>query len=307
MSRQAHLPPRCPFQKKTITLPFNDPVSPTLCKDFQLYPQHHKSKSQSSILEEQPVWLDDLLSESDSNSKGIFHRRSASDSVTLLDGVVPLPSLTPVNDDENSGSSETNSEFESSCMYGPNSPRRKGKLSFPEKAIVSALSEYVSQNTMQHLDDDLCISGIAQIDSVQDTCGSAGGVNAETKPVKRHSGQRSRVRKLQYIAELEKTVDVFQTLESELAVRVASLLQQRVALSMENSKLKQQMARLQQEKLILDGQYQSLRKEVEKLKFHLAYSRNSNVSTNLRAGSAAEAVSLEATWQMLDMGRLDLN
>lgn len=44
-----------------------------------------------------------------------------------------------------------------------------------------------------------------------------------------------------------------QTFESELALRVASLLQQRAALSVENSKLKQQMARLKKEKVIVDG------------------------------------------------------
>ena len=46
-----------------------------------------------------------------------------------------------------------------------------------------------------------------------------------------------------------------QTLESELAVRVASLFQQRVALSMENCKLKQQVARLQQENLIMECKF----------------------------------------------------
>lgn len=48
---------------------------------------------------------------------------------------------------------------------------------------------------------------------------------------------------------------VMQTLESDLAVRVASLLQQRAALSMENSKLKQQLARVRQEKLFMDGEF----------------------------------------------------
>lgn len=46
---------------------------------------------------------------------------------------------------------------------------------------------------------------------------------------------------------------LLQTLESDLAVRVASLLQQRVALSMENNKLKQQLATVRKEKLIVDG------------------------------------------------------
>ncbi|KMT09004.1 hypothetical protein BVRB_6g137120 isoform B [Beta vulgaris subsp. vulgaris] len=68
-----------------------------------------------------------------------------------------------------------------------------------------------------------------------------------------HPGQRSRARKLQYIAKLEKSVNAFQTLESELEFRVSALLQQKAVLSLENNKLKQQMARLQQQKLIMDG------------------------------------------------------
>lgn len=44
-----------------------------------------------------------------------------------------------------------------------------------------------------------------------------------------------------------------QALESELAIKVDSLLQQRAALSMENSKLKQKVARLQEERLIVNG------------------------------------------------------
>ncbi|GMP68255.1 hypothetical protein CsSME_00027928 [Camellia sinensis var. sinensis] len=105
----------------------------------------------------------------------------------------------------------------------------------------------------------------------------------------------------------ETSKDLVLTLESELAVRVASLLQQRVALSMENSELKQQVARLQQEKLIVDGHYQSLRKEVERLKLCLAYSSNSSVGTKFRSSSTSDGGSLDALWQTLDMGKLDLN
>lgn len=45
-----------------------------------------------------------------------------------------------------------------------------------------------------------------------------------------------------------------QAFESELAVRVTSLLQHRSALTMENASLKQQIARLRQEKLLLEGE-----------------------------------------------------
>ncbi|XP_057978901.1 basic leucine zipper 2 isoform X2 [Malania oleifera] len=302
MSRQAHLPPRCPFQKKVAPRSTHEPIPPTPRRGYDLRPQHHKSSSQSSILEEQPAWLDDLLDDSDLNSKGTSHRRSASDSLTLLDGIVDqFPSLTPLNE-ERSVCNESCSKLESDCMYGPNSPRRRGSLTFSENAIVSALSEYVSQNTMQYIDKSHSISGIACSDLRGDGCRPAGELNAETKTVKRHPGQRSRVRKLQYIAELERTVNVLQGLESELVARVASLRQQHVALSMENGKLKHRVGRLQQEKLLIDGEYHSLRKEVERLKIGLANSSSREGRSYFRSSSAAETVGSDATWQMLDIG-----
>lgn len=307
MSRQAHLPPRCPFQKKTVARPTNDPVSPTLHKDTGSYSRHHKSVSQSYIIEEQPAWLDDLLDDSESNSNSILHRRSASDSLTMLDDLVPLTNLDKIYERHTSAAYESDESLES-AIYGPNSPRRKGKLTFPENAIVSALSEYVSHKHLEHLDEAICVPGTAYQGSMEDTCASVGEVNPETKPIKRHPGQRSRVRKLQYIAELERTVDILQKVESDLASRVGSLFQQRLALSVENNKLKQKVIRLQQQKLFADGEYQSLKKEVERLKASLAYrSSDKAVRSNFRLNAASELTSSGANWQMLDMGKLDLN
>lgn len=48
---------------------------------------------------------------------------------------------------------------------------------------------------------------------------------------------------------------MLQKAETEMASKVASLLQQRLALSLENNKLKQQAVRLQQEKQIVDGEF----------------------------------------------------
>ncbi|GMY23481.1 basic leucine zipper 34 isoform X2 [Fagus crenata] len=307
MSRQAHLPPRCPIQKKPIAGSIHDTVSHPLHIN-ESYPRHYKSASQSSILEEQPAWLDDLLSDSDLNSKGIPHCRSVSDSIALLDSLADVfPSLTPHADDANIDVNETCSGLESACTYGPNSPRQKSNVTFTENAIVSALSEYVSQDPVPYIDESLCISAIPYSHAEGDDCHSIGELDTEKKAEKRHSGQRSRVRKLQYIAELESTVDVLQTLESELAVRVASLFQQRVALSMENSKLKQQVARLQQENLIMECQYQSLKKELERLKVAFTKSRSSKVSAYFGSSPAAESSRSEATWQMKDMGKLNIS
>ncbi|KAF8395460.1 hypothetical protein HHK36_019406 [Tetracentron sinense] len=308
MSRQAQLPPRCPFQKRVFPRTVLDPVSPDLCKNGgESRPQHHRSPSQSSILEEQPPWLDDLLSDQGSNSKGNLHRRSASDSATLLNGHVSFPSLNSLIDEEKPVSNETGSGLENSCMYGPNSPRRRGSnVTQSENLIVSALSEYVPQNPLQYIDGSVCISGTTHADSKGDAYGLVGELDHESKAAKRHSGQRSRVRKLQYIAELERTVNVFQTMESELAARVASLLQQRVILSIENNKLKQQMASLQKEKLIRDDQYQSLMKEAEKLKMGSTNHLKGKSSTYFMTGPAAGAITSLTNWQMLDIGKLSL-
>ncbi|KAL2549132.1 bZIP protein [Forsythia ovata] len=307
MSRQAHLPPRCPEQKKTVTRPAFGPASPTSC-NIELHPggpRHHKSISQSSILEEQPAWLNDLLSDSDSNSSGILHRRAASDSFTLLDGLVPLPGLDQLNGLKTPDSCEPDNEFESGCAYGPNSPRRKDKVAFPENAVVSALSEYLLQSPLQHLDATMCVSGTGEPDSFCDAFASASGTNTDTKLMKRHPGQRSRVRKLQYIAELERTVDILQNLESELAVRVASLYQQRIALSIENNTLKQQVVTLQKERFNSEGEYHSLKKEYERLKMSLAYSSTSKLHG--WSNSAADLACSGDIWQTIDMGKLDLN
>lgn len=175
MSRQSHLPPRCPFQKQPVSRPIHES-----------YLQHHKSASQSSILEEQPAWLDDLLSDQDADSKGIFHRRSASDSVTLLDGLVD--SFSGLNSHNNEDSSVENgscSRLESASMYGPNSPRQRGNVTFSENAMASALSEYVYQNPLQYVDGSLCISRINHADSKRDVCGSVGEPNCETQTAKR--------------------------------------------------------------------------------------------------------------------------
>ncbi|XP_016494572.2 basic leucine zipper 2 [Nicotiana tabacum] len=305
MSRQAHLPPRCPFQKKPLTSPVQDHFTTTLHQHNPLPPRHHKSISQSSILEEQPAWLDELLNESDSNSGGMMHRRSASDSLTLLDGLVSFEGFDKFDETESNASCESDSSSKTNCIYGPNSPRGKSNITFAENAIVSALSEYVSPNPLQYLDRCISVSGAAQSELASNVSGAANDVNAEAKAMKRHPGQRSRVRKLQYIAELERTVNTYEALESELAAKVASLLQQRVALSMENRELKQQMLRLQQEKVIVDAQYRSLRKELERLRY-LAHSPNSKMNTKFRLSSAAE-IGSETAWQMLDFGKLYLN
>lgn len=171
----AHLPPRCPIQKKPTNGPIHDPNSLPL--------RHHRSSSQCNI-EEQPAWLDDLLSDPESNSKGRLHRRSASDPITLLDSLGDSLSILGPNYDEE-GSINASCGLETGCLYGPNSPRRKCSSSFSENAIVSALSEYVSQEPVQFVDRSICISGICPSDAITDESLTIDELDAETKAVKR--------------------------------------------------------------------------------------------------------------------------
>ncbi|KAK4756113.1 hypothetical protein SAY87_009870 [Trapa incisa] len=298
---QSHLPPRCPFQRKPVPRNVKDPNAPHRPGYF---PSHHKSSSQSqgSILEDQPAWLEDLLNDPEVNGKGETRPRSASDATALLDGDslsgLHLGSTSSVEQDD--VGSEGRQRVELDCVYGPNSPRgRNSGMTFPDREILSALL----------LDGSLCISGISN--NLKDDA-SIDVVNGELNPEmmksgKRHSGQRSRVRKLQYIAELEKTVNIFQAFESELAIRLASLIQHRAALTMENTKLKQQIARLGQKKLILEGRYQSLRKEAEMLTAGIGKSSSTRIRAISEASFAAKTGIHEATWQSLGIEKLNLN
>ncbi|KAK4792738.1 hypothetical protein SAY86_023173 [Trapa natans] len=82
----------------------------------------------------------------------------------------------------------------------------------------------------------------------------------------RQSAQRSRVRKLQYIAELERSVTSLQDEVSVLSPQVAFLDHQRLLLNVDNSTLKQRIAALAQEKIFKDAHQEALKREMERLR-----------------------------------------
>ncbi|KAK4385469.1 hypothetical protein Sango_2670900 [Sesamum angolense] len=279
------------------------PVSSPSCKDTELHARqwgHCETFSQSFILEEQAAWLNDLLSDTDSNWNGALHRRAASDSFTIFDGLVPLPDLDQLNETETADSCEPDDGLGSGCTYGPNSPRRKNKWSLPEKEIVSAFSEYVMQIPAQHVDGYISVPGDS--DSNGDACTSATTLdrgleleNSNSSLILKRSVDILQyiklvsdlcLRNLSYNAAGSVRTNFLlvtdrkimaQNLGSELAVTVASIIQQNAALSMENNTLKQQLLRMQRQKFIVDNEFQSLKKEVGRLKTSLTVSANNNV------------------------------
>ncbi|KAK6934206.1 Basic-leucine zipper domain [Dillenia turbinata] len=82
----------------------------------------------------------------------------------------------------------------------------------------------------------------------------------------RQSAQRSRVRKLQYISELERSVTTLQTEVSALSPRVAFLDHQRLVLNVDNGALKQRIAALAQDKIFKDAHQEALKKEIDRLR-----------------------------------------
>ncbi|KAK8638244.1 hypothetical protein V6N13_136682 [Hibiscus sabdariffa] len=87
----------------------------------------------------------------------------------------------------------------------------------------------------------------------------------------RQSAQRSRVRKLQYISQLERSVTTLQSEVSTLSPRVAFLDHQRLILNVDNSALKQRIAALAQDKIFKDDGRES---SGNLIKFEIISSQN---------------------------------
>ncbi|KAL9235877.1 hypothetical protein vseg_010609 [Gypsophila vaccaria] len=308
MSRPSNLPPRCPLQRKSVR---QAPSEPWSCKNTRRVNEfgirRQKSLSQGSMFEDHPAWFNDLLSDGDSISKGMVHQRSASDSGTLFDDLVPNMGFSLGSPKEQLDCEEGGNSLEAGCVYGPNSPRRKSNVDCSDTSALLALSDYVNQswNSEQFVEDGCWSSRHAHFDMNGDCYGSLNDIDGERKTEKscKHPGQRSRARKLQYIGELERTVNFFQALESELTIQVSNLLQERVVLSKENSTLKQQMAKLQRKKLLMDGEYQILRKEADRLKLSVANSLN---SSKICKSGATESNATGVSWQTLQWAKLRL-
>ncbi|KAL8170496.1 hypothetical protein V2J09_022300 [Rumex salicifolius] len=303
MIRQSQLPPRAPLRSKEIAFPSDEP-NPTNPLRKNVINRHKKSLSHSSVHEEQPAWMDNLLSDLNS-TPGRFHSRSASDSMDFLDDLISKSILhshdDDDDDDENASFDGSGSALESACVYGPNSPRSKVNVEFMGNSVLSALSDCNSRTESPFLQENSCDSW-SSIDSWNYNVDSVNELNAEPNAEKRHPRQRSRVRKLQYIAELEKTVNAFQALESDLQYKLSTVVEQRLTLSMENNKLKQHMSRLQHKKFVLDGEYQMLQREAERLQSCLMRSNKLRPKTSSNHVIKAS----QDNWETLDWAKLHL-
>ncbi|TKY49145.1 Basic leucine zipper 61 [Spatholobus suberectus] len=247
-----------------------------------------------------PSWVDEFLDFS--SARRGAHRRSASDSIAFLE----TPFLEECRAgfdrlDEDQLISMFSDDIAAAALLPPPPPSSASDPSSPssdqnsnndEKPMAMALDVKPKTET----EESPCKNEAAAPPSF------ATATYAETvvdpKRVKRilanrQSAQRSRVRKLQYISELERSVTTLQTEVSALSPRVAFLDHQRLILNVDNSALKQRIAALAQDKIFKDAHQEALKKEIERLRqiYHQQnlQKMNNSVNNNLQSPPTSQA------------------
>ncbi|KVI04334.1 basic leucine zipper 61-like [Cynara cardunculus var. scolymus] len=268
----AHLPPKVPqnwsenyqhHQKPLSTDHLPPPTAATAAAATQM----------------DPSWVDDFLDFS--STKRGSHRRSVSDSAAFLE--IPMlgedncrRSSAPGSRSGNGGSAATEfdrfdeEQFMSMFIDDETATGPTVSCSNP-----SSPSDHNSMNEQQQMEEEESSwKSETQFNPHATTMDNSDKI-FDPKRIKRilanrQSAQRSRVRKLQYISELERSVNSLQAEVSVLSPRVAYLDHQRLVLNVDNSVLRQRIAALSQDKLFKDAHQEALKGEIERLK-HMYY------------------------------------
>ncbi|XAR56327.1 hypothetical protein NMG60_11036770 [Bertholletia excelsa] len=274
-----------------------------ITKSKEVNSHHQRTSSESLLLEEQPSWLDELLNEPETPIRRGGHRRSSSDSFAYIDAATTATDY--VSQDEyryknmvsvpSRGFQELghhkNMRHASLFMDNPSRkhrnrvqdlslssmvhPSSSGLSSARDNAVVqSSGASFVSQEL------DMVSSTVTEKQSPVEpgphepkdlsekkdsSRAKSSASETETKRAKQQFAQRSRVRKLQYIAELERNVQALQAEGSGVSAELEFLNQQNLILSMENKALKQRVESLAHEQLIKYLEHEVLEREISRL------------------------------------------
>ncbi|MFS7921522.1 putative transcription factor bZIP family [Helianthus anomalus] len=255
------------------------------------------SQKWPSFASQQPQsWMDDFVDFS--SAKRNAHRRSASDSIAFVE--IPLISTaneTLISSSDNNGFQRLDDEQLSSMFsddFATNLP-----TSSPPSDQNSDNGEHKTTWQQEQPQVPLKIENETESVKPQVTFSSESGTVVDPKRVKRilanrQSAQRSRVRKLHYISELERSVTTLQTEVSTLSPRVAFFDHQRLILNVDNSSLKQRIAALAQDKIFKDAHQEQLKKEIERLR-RVYEEQNMNNKADATSGSPPPAASVTGT------------
>ncbi|KAF8046895.1 hypothetical protein N665_3346s0004 [Sinapis alba] len=240
---------------------------------------HFSTAAASSAVQNNPSWVDEFLDFSACRRGN--HRRSISDSIAFLEAPIVTSHMEEHNfdkfDDEQFMSMFTDDDDDLRNNVGPsgsslNTSTRADHKSFNDDKEPPS-DHYMNDNN-NNCNDEVpgqCKTEPEDGTASSNNSGDSSGRIIDPKRVKRilanrQSAQRSRVRKLQYISELERSVTTLQSEVSVLSPRVAFLDHQRLLLNVDNSALKQRIAALAHDKIFKDAHQESLKREIERLR-----------------------------------------
>ncbi|XP_010548885.1 PREDICTED: uncharacterized protein At4g06598 isoform X2 [Tarenaya hassleriana] len=264
---------------------------------------HQRTSSESYLTEEQPSWLDDLLDEPETPASRSGHRRSSSDSFAYLDAVnasnvsltlndfkyrsvVPAPQRGIQKFDRSQKAQDASLYSDAGFVKQDNRLWNNLIASGAHPGLLPSTRESIGRQNigalaMSQEEDTVTCSPAETKNSAESLSHNLNKVSPErripnpfpviseadnTKHSKQQFAQRSRVRKLQYIAELERNVQALQAEGSEVSAELDFLNQQNLILSMENKSLKQRLESLAHEKLIKHLEQEVLEREIGRLR-----------------------------------------
>ncbi|CAN6458506.1 unnamed protein product [Victoria cruziana] len=335
--QQSHLPPKSPFPCVTSGFVDYGSSHPTASRGIpnprEGLKQHQRTSSESCLIDEQPSWLDDLLNEPETPVRKGGHRRSSSDSFAYLEAPSSFPDMDsfspwePIYGNAPSMPSRRSVDFQrakddyhtsfysNTNSFGVQSMNRRWTStpnnihSGSHKPAKNHAKSASTESLTCHKDGQ---SVAAQKQSTEDSTPNEQKVSpekvesshtkpssseADTKRVKQQFAQRSRVRKLQYIAELERNVQALQAEESEISAELEFLDRQHLILSLENKALRQRLESMSQEQLVKYLEQDMLEREVQRLRMLLyqqqqRYDQQTTIATSRDLDSQFAALTL---------------
>ncbi|CAK9259638.1 unnamed protein product [Sphagnum jensenii] len=311
MNNSTHLPPKSPgysmfegsslFQGGSI---FSEHVS------FPIRGGGHKRTPSAGYLPQvQPSWLEEILESADGDvatvKKG-SHRRSSSDSAAFSESPYQLDSIVnqftaeeeyyaqeaPRQHILRREISDCNRSAFFQLTFGrcTSSCKEKPRKQNPTNIYAENVSESNSHSEGSNDDQRVSLGKYKSEPEVQST--SEGDqsyqgqqedvqtsseqldLSLDPKKAKRQSAQRSRVRKLQYISELEMNVNALQAEVTTLSQQVGLCDHQRAILTAENVLLKQKLTSLGQTQRFKEAYHEALKKEVQRLWYQQRHQRH---------------------------------
>ncbi|KAG4153100.1 hypothetical protein ERO13_D04G163200v2 [Gossypium hirsutum] len=296
--KHALLPPKSPLPIAspvyTDYIPNNVIGSKVIQKSRVGSTYHQHTSSESHLIEEQPSWLDNLLNEPESPMYKGRHRCSSSDSFAFIDvsnapnldygardecrykSMISSPSWTHQDFDHHNQKDARVNSFHANVNLVKQKNRAWDSPSLRESTFIQGLGSSCTLEEPEAPPSTASEKKDSAESASPDAKGSSekkdnshtksSSSDTDSKRAKQQFAQRSRGRKLQYIAELERNVQALQAEGSEVSAELEFLNQQNLILSMENKALKQRLESLAQEQAIKYLEQEVLEREIGRLR-----------------------------------------